>query len=157
MIIKFQPVYGAKTTEPKLETINSLLINGTPYKLDSAMDDEGLSTISNPWTSNFIALDDLKPFLSPKFGIKIEEFVDAPWARRVDCLRESAHEPASKVILPGLGLLMIDRVVFLQRPTEDDLNERLAAGWKILAVLPLTGGKANYQLGRSEKTVANGN
>jgi hypothetical protein len=141
-IVKWTPDYGNKIHPAHLERLNDCQINETKYTLN----DEG--KIDNSYAEGLCFFSALAECRGLKFIIK--EIVTTGWVERLGLLKEAADTPAAKVIVPGLGLLSITSTRFLKNPSEEELNERLAAGWKILAVLPLTKGRCNYQLGKPE-------
>lgn len=64
----------------------------------------------------------------------------------------------TKLVLPGLGLLEIDEVTWMEDACTEDLQKNLDQGWRILAVCPPNGTRRpTYIIGRTrDKSEARG-
>lgn len=62
----------------------------------------------------------------------------------------SGNHYETKVVLPGLGLLQIDEVTWMEDACTEDLQRNLDDGWRIMAVCPPNGTRRpTYILGRT--------
>lgn len=105
---------------------------------------------------------DIVRLLAAAPGVKIEvdggEVPGVAWLEIVDRLTRIEQAPSKTVInercnvtVPGLGLLLIDEVNYLLDACTEVLQERLAAGWRILAICPQPDQRRpDYVLGRTQ-------
>ena len=56
-----------------------------------------------------------------------------------------------KVVVPSLGMLLIDEVAVVENYCTDSLQRDLNDGWRILAVCPQDARRPDYVLGRARK------
>lgn len=110
-------------------------------------DEQDPSKIKYYWTDYLMDLDAIPPLPHEITKVVLNHTLDVAVEKRVPMFNERVQ-----VVVPGLGLMLINKVTVLTDYCTDGLQGFLVDGWRILAICPQPNQRRpDYVLGRVEQ------
>lgn len=115
--------------------------------------EQAIALVGAGYCGNYFGPDHLEPVYEADFSAGVAEFVGIAIEKSVQAVAAIFNEKTQQE-QPGPALMGVTETMLMEDACTDALQERIADGWRILAVCPQPQRRPDYVLGRATPVLA---